>query len=405
MRLDNRLLSFVCWMGLALSAGTAALTGCDTRKEADDDDDSRGASGGIGSACDSEHPCKSGLSCEGGVCIGTSGTGGSGGGSGGTPPMGTGELGSVCDGSQPCNSGLRCYSGFCIPEDMGSGGTGATEGTLAGPCYPNETCNAGLVCTSGYCLPDSGSGGSGAGGGGGSPGTGGVSAGGGPQGGVGGSDASGGAGGSTGGTGGSSGGAGGAGGSSGTGGSGGTPTTLIVTNDGWVAEGSNSAGVVGPWYVFFDTYSTILPLPGGSDFVGAGPAVCVQGTTSQSDVYGPTVALNLNQPDGEGEPLGYVPLDHGVTGFSFGISGSLPPSYLQVTFAGLDDAQFCRTFVASSTNTVRLSDTSLDCWNPTGAQGSTSTSFKTLQFQLPVNYHADGQSFDFCLTNLTALTN
>jgi hypothetical protein len=436
MRLDRSLASSLGFLAVVALGATALLAGCSSAKQYDDDDDSGGASGassssgGAGSTCDSKHACKSGLTCTSGVCIAKStGAGGSGGTGGVTP----GTLGSTCDAGDACNAGLHCYSGVCIPEQVGSGGTSsADQGTLAGQCYPNDTCNSGLVCLAGYCLPDTGSGGASSGGSGGdaSPGSGG-STGGSAQGGSSGDGgtggSTGGSGGSTGGTGGSTGGAGGstggAGGSTstggtggstggtggstgGTGGSSGASSTLILAEDGWVADGSNSVGIVGPWYIFYDRYSTIFALPNGPDFTGAGEQICVEGTVSQSDEYGPTVALNLNQPDAAGDPLGYVPADHGVTGFSFDISGSPMPSSVQVTFSGTDMSSYCRFFTPPSTsNSVKVSQAILDCWNGSGTSGSTSTAYEAIQFQLPVNYFADGQEFHYCISNLRALTN
>lgn len=401
--------SFAClasWVGVVLVCSAVALPGCDSKHNSDDDDDDSGSGGesgasNPGASCDATHKCGTGLSCVNGICTPNSGTGGS----GSVPP---GTLGGSCKTGETCDAGLRCYTGVCIPESTGTGGSSSvTEGTLAGPCYPNDTCNAGLSCFAGYCVPETSAGGSGG------SGTGGASVGGSTQGGSGGTGGSalGGTGGSLGGSGGSLGGTGGGslGGSGGTGGGGtagssGEPSTKIVAEDGWVAEGSNTVGVVGPWFVFVDQYSTIIPLPNEIDFSDAGDQICVAGIVRQSDEFGPTVALNLNQPDPEGDPLGYVPAEHGVTGFSFAISGSALPSTLQITYAGLDGSQYC-TFTTSTSTSLRFSQTTLDCWSSGGAIGSTSTSYATLQFQLPVNYHADGQVFDFCITNLTALTN
>lgn len=418
MRLVHGFASFAGWVGMVLLCSGVALPGCSSKHNSDDDDDSgssgQAGAGDVGASCDSTHKCGSALSCVSGVCV-PSGTGG-------TSSIPPGELGSQCDGTHACNADLRCYSGICIPDTVGTGGTSSTEeGTLGGSCYPNDTCNAGLSCFSGYCLPEtslggsSGSGGSGGGSKGGSGGTlsggsGGSSNGGsgGNLGGTGGSS-NGGSGGSLGGTGGSKGGSGGSGGTggggTGGGGTGGTPSTKIIAEDGWVAEGSNSVGIVGSWSAFVDTYSEINSLPGGVDFTGAGSDICVSGIISQSDEYGPTISLNLNQPDPAGDALGYIPLDHNVTGFSWGLSGSALPSTIQVTYATPDETYYCAFLTAATSGSLQISGTRLSCWDSGGAVGATSTAYSALQFQLPVNYHADGQTFDFCITNLTALTN
>jgi len=381
-----------------LSAATA-VAGCDGKNNGDDDDDDDDNGGDSGSA-------SGGKGGKGG----NSGKGGT----GGTSSIPAGSLGSPCDGASACDDGLQCYSNICIPDSSGTGGTASVEeGTLGGPCYPNDTCNATLTCLAGFCVPDSGSGTGGAGGstGGGTSGGTGGSTGGGTSGGTGGSTGggtSGGTGGSTGGSG-ATGGAssGGSGGTSGTGGTGGvaggTASTLIVAEDGWVAEGSNTVGIVGPWYVFYDTESTIQPA-GGTNFIG--PDICVTGTVSKSDEYGPTVGLNLNQPDPDGDPLGYVPAEHAVTGFSFNIEGEQLPSSLQITLSAVDGSSYCGFLTPpGAVNTVSVTQAQLDCWNGAGTPAATTGSFDSIQFQLPVNHHADGQAFAFCLTNLRALTN
>ena len=413
MRLVQGFASFAGWVGLVLVCSAVALPGCDSKNNSDDDDDSgsggESGAGDPGASCDSTHKCGSGLSCVSGVCTPNSGTGGAGG-TGSIPP---GTLGGSCKSGDVCDSGLRCYTGICIPDSSGTGGSSTTEqGTLAGPCYPNDTCNAGLSCFAGYCVPETSAGGSGG------SGTGGASVGGSSQGGSsanGGSEAGGTGGGSLGGSGGSLGGTGGGslggtgggslGGTGGGGGSSGTPSTTIVAEDGWVAEGSNSVGIVGSWAAFVDRYSTIEPGLNGLDFSGAGNDVCVTGIIRQSDEYGPTLSLNLNQAEPGADALGYIPADHDVIGFSWGLSGSALPSTIQVSYATISATYFCSFLTASTSGSLQISATRESCWESGGAVGSTAASYTALQFQLPVNYHADGQVFDFCITNLTALTN
>ncbi len=310
-----------------------------------------------------------------------------------------GESGGMCRADGTCDANLTCLEGYCIPADLGSGGsTGLAQGSLDGACYPNNTCNANLTCLAGFCLPSSGAGGAG------------VSVGGAPQGGSnaqGGSTAQAGAphGGST-----AQGGAAQSGGGAAQGGSGGlgiTPTTAIISSGGWIAPGSNTVGVVGSWFLYGDTYSTITASPtGGADFSGVGSQICVSGTVSQLDTYGPTIGFNLDQPDTTVE--GYVPASYGVIGFSFGLSGTELPSALQVGYHTLGDtAEYCSTIFNPSTagNTVDISTSQLDCWQTGGAFALTSTSYQSLQFQLPVNYFENGQAFDFCITNVRAITN
>jgi len=55
-----------------------------------------------------------------------------------------GTLGNACYGNGTCNSGLSCNGGICV-------GTGE-PGTVGNACYPNGTCNMGLECASGVCV-------------------------------------------------------------------------------------------------------------------------------------------------------------------------------------------------------------------------------------------------------------
>jgi hypothetical protein len=325
--------------------------------------------------------------------VGASGTGGS----GLTGQQGT--LGGMCRANATCDANLACLAGYCLPTTTGTGGTsGGKQGSIGAACYANNTCDANLSCLVGYCVPSSGTGGVSAGGATGQGGTfaqggtpqggaaqGGAAHGGSPQGGApqGGAPQGGAA----------------------QGGAGGTPTTAIVAVDGWIAAGSNTVGVVGPWFVYSDVNSTINVSPaGGTDFTGAGSQICVSGTVSQLDTYGPTIGFNFNEPD---TVVGaYVPSAHGVTGFSFGISGTVP-SALQVGYHTVGDtAEYCSTILTPSalSNTVSLAGTRLDCWMTGGAAGSAAGSYQSLQFQLPVNYFSNGQAFNFCITNLKATT-
>jgi hypothetical protein len=287
-----------------------------------------------------------------------------------------------------CDGDNACTSGICLP-------TSATQGDLGGACYANQTCNTGLTCVSGVCLSLGNAGGASGAGGSGVSGSspGGSSQGGNSQGG----NSQGGS--SQGGS--SQGGTISAGGSAG---SAGAPSTLIYATDGFVAPGTNSVGVTGPWFTYKDTYSTISP----TDFSTSGSQICVQGTVSHSDVYGPTIGLNLNQTAAASStPGAYIPSAHGVTGFSFDISYPTSlPSELQIGYHTLGDAaEYCVVRAPLATgNTVYFSSAYQDCYSASpGPAASTSGSYQSIQFQLPVNYYADGQSFNFCITNLRAI--
>ena len=353
-----------------------------------------GQPGTLAGACYPNNTCNESLSCVAGYClpVGIASGGGSG--------VQAGSLGGSCLPNNTCTGTLSCVAGYCLPTTTGTGGgSGLTEGALGGSCYANNTCDADLMCLSGYCIPTVGTGGTGAGGAGqgGSTAHGGSAQGGAAHGG----SAQGGAAHAGAAQGGSAQGGSAQGGSSGA-------STLIVSMDGWIADGSNSVGIVGPWFMFGDDASgpnsTFSPLPGGTDFTGAGDQICVSGTVSQSDTFGPTLAFAFNEPEKAAMP--YVPSAHGVTGFSFGLSGTVPPA-LQVSYKVSDSEEYCRLIrpPSANSNTVRFSSTTQDCWTSGGTTPSATASFTEMHFQLPVNYFSDGQAFNFCITNLKAITN
>jgi hypothetical protein len=271
-----------------------------------------------------------------------------------------------------------CTAGYCIPS-VGAGGSsgqgGAAQGG-AGNSSQGGSSQGGASASGGTSAGGTSTGGTNAGGtNAGGTSTGGTSTGGTSTGGT-----------STGGT--------------STGGSSGAASTLIVASDGDVAPGSNSVGVSGAWFTFaaMKPVSTIV-----SSFVGSN--VCVSGMVVDTDAFGPTLALNLNQPSATGTAGSYVPSAHGITGFSFEISGT--PTNLQVSYLANDTAQseYCRSLTPSTTvpTAVSVASTSYQCWIAGGAAGNPSTAYVALRFQVVTDTNRPTYTYNFCITNLRAI--
>jgi hypothetical protein len=59
---------------------------------------------------------------------------------------------------------------------------------------------------------------------------------------------------------------------------------------------------------------------------------------------------------------------------------------------------------SASGNVVLISNTSASCWGDPSSAGSPSIPIKDLQIEVLGSAYAEGASFDFCITNLKAVT-
>src|SRR5690606_15051278 len=131
----------------------------------------------------------------------------------------------------------------------------------------------------------------------------------------------------------------------------------------------------------------------------------IPSTAAEPAVWGVAIGMDLNlqaPEDAAGEP--YDATAHGVVGFRFTISGTLPNS-VQVNFPEPNGDRYCQRFYGLGPNEETLSayiaDTDFECWlgadlPPTDAivQG----------FHVQVNPEASATvSFDFCLTDIQAI--
>ncbi|KAF3905008.1 hypothetical protein AA313_de0203215 [Arthrobotrys entomopaga] len=117
-----------------------------------------------GAGCSSNDDCSDDLTCNGGVCGGSSGSGG-----GSTPPSTTCSwaghcAGAECGSDDDCSDDLTCKSGVCGGSSTSGGNTGGDSGSSSGggtcswaghcagaTCGSDDDCSDDLECKSGIC--------------------------------------------------------------------------------------------------------------------------------------------------------------------------------------------------------------------------------------------------------------
>lgn len=136
-----------------------------------------------------------------------------------------------------------------------------------------------------------------------------------------------------------------------------------------------------------------------ADFAGTGNEICVSGEVGQVvdgdySVYGAGVGFNF------ADEAAYNATAAGVGGVSFNIT-SLPAGtdtrIIFTTAAG----GYCMALASAGQQTVRFSDTSLDCWEAGGAAPSES-GIISVQWQVTTNADSS-HAFDFCINDLAVV--
>lgn len=293
----------------------------------------------------------------------------------------------VCSKSSDCNTGAGelCCNGLCNKSCVQT-------------CASHSDCNGQVCCKAkatrspfvsearkpGYdVVVAAGAGGVGGGGVGGAGGGGGISG----VGGVGGGGV---------------GGAGGAGGGTGTG-------LVLLPADGFVSGSTNGVGIQGYFYTYGDGFGTINP----ASFVGAGNQICVNGSTATvvggdfGTYYGSGLGVSLNQAEGTNTTAGpYDATAHGLLGFSFTITGATVPPTLSVSLKLVgSNVAYCKLLSGGGPATVLLSEVQADCTGAAPGGGLPSgAAIEALQWHIGGAQDAP-VPFDFCVTNLAALTN
>ena len=408
---------------LALFCAALALSACS--------EDSKGGAqcdtGSLRCACYKNQTCDEGLSCYSDVCVAEGGAAGAGNSAAGN----TGEAGSRS--GEGGSGGERDGTAGSSGNDPGSAGSGMTEAggraTTGGATNSAGSTSAGGATNSAGSTSAGGTtnsaGNTSAGGT--------TSAGGNTAAAVGGATAAAGAD-SVGGQAGSMA----AGGSPSAGGSAGAPSMgggagtdpgvsgIIPDDGGSFIKDWNQTGVLGPWYLYDDTYSVIesdYSDPSGlSDIGSSGGELCFTGTTEghydvdYELVWGAGAGFDVCHFP---EDMSFLPAElqsaasademffaadcptefQGVLSISFSITGSwvIP---LRVNFKENDiDAAPFYSINSSGSYTIDATDARVPTsWDVPNAGQRGSSNIVSIQFQAPSDTYA--QSFDFCLSDI-----
>ncbi|MEY4550781.1 MAG: hypothetical protein RL685_6976 [Pseudomonadota bacterium] len=202
----------------------------------------------------------------------------------------------------------------------------------------------------------------------------------------------------------------------------GAPGTGFVLTPvaGWVAGGTNEAGIQGSFFPLSDANNEAPQMPGtttitpAEDFsMAMGAPICVSGTASQvigeayGQYWGGGVGFNLSDPGGMTGP---TPWARGrVVGFSFDITGNTIPPAGQFRF-GADfyegaaiNGDSCIS-IAAGANTIMLGQIVNACWDG-GAMApplSATAMLQSLKWQVATATAAP-TPFNFCIENLRAI--
>jgi len=170
----------------------------------------------------------------------------------------------------------------------------------------------------------------------------------------------------------------------------------IVPSNGWVACGTNAAGIEGAFFTFGDGItSTITP----ANFEASGSEVCVSGEVGQVvegdyTVYGAGVGFNF------ADEAAYDATANGVSGVSFNIS-TLPAAtdtrIIFTTAAG----DHCMVLASAGAQTVSFAQTTLDCWETGGAKPA-EAGIISVKWQVTTNATST-HAFDFCITDFAVV--
>lgn len=199
----------------------------------------------------------------------------------------------------------------------------------------------------------------------------------------------------------------------------------LTPTAGWVAGGTNEAGIQGSFFTLSDAARTD-GMPAGSTTVmpanflmATGPtSICLSGTASQvmtnaatampdySRYWGGGIGFNLADLGGT---TGLQPWPRGkVVGFSFTITGTAIPPAGQFRFGanfyeGAAINQDSCVNITTGANTIRLDQVVAQCYNmPPGAPIPATAQLQSLKWQVATVATAP-TPFNFCVTNLKAI--
>ncbi len=178
----------------------------------------------------------------------------------------------------------------------------------------------------------------------------------------------------------------------------------ISISGAWAPLDGNSVGIQGALYSFADMGgSSVDPMP-----KACGAEVCLAGVAGQviggefGTTWGAAMGMTLFQEEGSSTQVPYDAQANGVTGFGFWITG-LPPN--NIMRFQVDDANggYCAD-LKEGWNEFTFDQLNFDCWmpEPSGVHPDP-TQLLALDWFISTREEA-AQDFNFCVSNLTALT-
>jgi len=170
----------------------------------------------------------------------------------------------------------------------------------------------------------------------------------------------------------------------------------ITPNNGWVPCDSNTVGIEGAFFTYYDeTGSTIMP----ANFETAGAEICVSGEVGLVDegftIWGAGLGFNF------ADEAAWDAAAQGISGVSFNISALPEGTETRIIFSDGSGTDHCATIAAAGANSFAFSDTSVDCWTAGGAMPSAS-SIVSVKWQVATN-DVSAHPFSFCITDLQAI--
>lgn len=208
-----------------------------------------------------------------------------------------------------------------------------------------------------------------------------------------------------------------AGGTGGTGqggtGQGGTADCPLIPNEvGWVNRPVSDCQIQGSWFAYNDCPDspedcTRAQLPGEGSFPNTDGVMCTVGTTAPATAaeletkWGAGIALNLNEEavTGVPHPIGEMGVE--IRGFRFTLSGNLAELRVNFPTANTLTSPHFLTITANGEHEVWFSAAQQGDWVTEPSVLAWEEVF-AIQFMAP-NREGAGFSFDYCVSDLTAL--
>jgi hypothetical protein len=195
----------------------------------------------------------------------------------------------------------------------------------------------------------------------------------------------------------------------------------LIWTDGWIDSAANSLGVVGAVFDFGDNHSTRTANIAGADACISGEAALVDmactpmppATDCYGEFWGTAIGINVNQPIDPATEMGGTPMSFdfaakGVTGFSFEITGATVPSSLRFKVEDSAAKEYCTPAavpVIPGVNTIHFSQLITECWVAAGA-GTVPTGRAVVKIAWAVvTNDSSTVPYDFCVSNLVAVSN